>query len=120
MKHLKTALLSLILLVFLQFSANSQSISLSKEKICFDSLAAESLALELEVKDTIIKLYSDELEKCSAEKVIIESKLFAKNDTAQYWKGKYFTDLRAERKEKRTWLWSFIGMAAAAFVFGVK
>jgi hypothetical protein len=93
---------------------------MSKERICFDTLAAESLALELEVKDTIIKLYSAELEKCSTEKVIIESKLYATNDTAQYWKGKYFTDLRAERKEKRTWLWSFIGMSAAAFFFGVN
>ena len=120
MKQLQTVLAISILLTFLQFSASSQTITVTSEKICFDTLAAQQIVDDYEVREAIINLYVDELTRCDSIRNISELKYYACNDSLQYWQGKYHKDIKQVKKEKRTWLWSFIGMSAIAFLFGVN
>lgn len=105
--------LVLILLIFPLYLANGQSITVSKDYIQFDSLAAEMALNEIKMKDTIL-IYQDSLittleaEKSKAETNYRE--LLKWYDGLRTENMQLNADLIRERKERKIWMRSVLGI----------
>lgn len=112
-------ILLLILVIFLPFSGKSQTISIDNQKISFDSAAAVNLWQDIEVRESIIQLFQDELEKRDSTLNSATHKLFATNDSLQFMKRKYNVDIAQEKKEKQTWKGFTFGLGALAVLIAI-
>ena len=74
--------------------------------------------LDIEVRESIIQLYADELERKDSAINVTTMRLFATNDSLQYWKGKYSIDIKTKQKEKR--LWQKVSIGATILVFFIS